>query len=44
MDKNKFIDWQAENWKELVDAFLVNNENFHQFCEEEYNDYIRGDI
>ena len=42
MKRKDFVEWQDENWEELVEAFLVNNENFQEFCEEEYREYIGG--
>jgi len=37
-----FVEWQDRNWEELAEVFLVNNEKFEEFCQEEYEDYKRG--
>lgn len=38
MDKDKFINWQENNWEELTNGFALGfKELFHTYCESEWN-------
>lgn len=38
MDRDKFNDWQENNWEELTNQFAIKNEDmFHNWCIDEFN-------
>ena len=39
MDKDKFIDWFDWNYESLIKEFIaIKGEEFHNYCEQEYNE------
>ena len=44
MDKDEFIEWQDENWKELTEMFIEQQDDeFYEFCEDRYVNLKAGE-
>ena len=42
IDDGSFETWKENTIKELSEAFLCNNENFEEFCRDEWREHNEG--